>query len=120
MLLGSSRSPGPSGRRGVATLTAIRWVSGAVAAATRSERSRTRGTMPTASSMTSSATPTRSVHPFFDSGMTRLLREKIFARCTPAQNAVDDRDQEQRGERRDRQPADHGAAERRVLLTALA
>src|SRR5437867_12139981 len=126
MLLGSRRSFGPSARRGVATLTGTRPASGAVAAATRSDSSRRRGTMPMTSSVTSSATPMRTREPVFDSGMARLLsgramvgrgvREKVLARRSPAQNAVDDRHEEQGGKGRHRQPADHGAPQRRVLL----
>src|SRR5258708_35221207 len=108
MLLGSRRSFGPSARRGVATLTGTRPASGAVAAATRSDSSRRRATMPMTSSVTSSVTPMRRLQPVFDSGMARLLfGEKVLARRSPAQDAVDDRDEEQRGKGRHRQPADH-------------
>src|SRR5437762_12218945 len=120
MLLGSSRSLGPSGWRGATTLTEITPASGAVAAATRSDCSRSRGTMPMTSSVTSATTPMRTAHPLFDSGMTRLLCEKVLPRRSATQNAVDDRDEEQRGKRGHRQAADHRAAERRVLLAALA
>src|SRR5207253_5777162 len=76
--------------------------------------------MPMTSSVTSSITPMRTPQPVFDSGMARLLfGEKVLARRSPAQNAVNDGDEEQRGEGRHRQPADHGPPQRRVLLATL-
>src|SRR5919109_4302131 len=119
MLLGSVRSLGPSARRGVATLTDTTPASGAVAAATRSARSRMRGTTPMTTSVTPSATPISRPHPFFDSGIGRILREKVLARRTPAQDAVDDGNQEERGECRHREATDDRAPQRRILLAAL-
>src|SRR5438874_13715601 len=130
MLLGSTSSLGPSARRGVTTLTGTTPASGAVAAATRSVLSRRRGTMPMTSSVTSSATAMRTVQPVLDSGMRRLLcgrsvvtrgvAEKVLARRTPAQNAVDDRNEKERGKGRHGETADDRAAQRRILLTAFA
>jgi len=62
MLLGSTRSVGPSARPGATTLTDTTPASGAVEAATSSAFWRRRGTTPMTSSMTSSTTPMRRLH----------------------------------------------------------
>src|ERR687888_2127681 len=120
MLLGSTSSVGPSARFGATTLTDTNPASGAVAAATRSALFCRRGSTPITISRTPSVRLIKRPHPVFDSGMAGFLREEVLPWRPPAQEAVDDRDEEQRGERRHRESADHGAAQRRVLLAALA
>src|SRR5438093_3090259 len=119
MLLGSTRSIGPSARFGGTTPTDSTPASGAVEAATSSALWRRRGTTPITTSPTSRARPMRRLHVVFDSGIDGLLQE-ILARRTPAEDAVDQRNEEQRGEGRHHETADHRAAQGRVLLAALA
>src|SRR5216683_553484 len=115
MLLGSTRSIGPSARRGATTLTGTSPASGAVEAATSSAVSCRRGTTPMTSATTSSATPMRKLQAVRDSGIDRFLPW-----CTAAEHAVDDRNEPEGGEGGDGEAADHRAAQRGVLLAALA
>src|SRR6266571_3077338 len=116
MLLGSTRSVGPSERRGRTRLTGTRPESGAVAAALSSVFCRRRGTTPIATSTMRTVRPTTAAHVFGFLGMYGLLdsarrgavfrfglAEKVLPRRTTAQQAVHDRHEEQGGERRHRQ-----------------
>src|SRR6266850_7694913 len=103
MLLGSTRSIGPSARLGGTTPTDTTPASGAVDAETSSALWRRRGTTPMTSRPASRTRPIRKLHAVLDSGIAGLpgcwlVVEKVFARRTPAEDAVDERDEEQRGE----------------------
>src|SRR5947207_9327952 len=78
-------------------------------------------------SMASTTTAIRRLQVVRDSGIDRLpcwrragVREKVLPRRPPAEHAVDDRDEEERGEGGHGEPADHRAPQRSVLLAALA
>src|SRR5947207_6440017 len=113
MLPGSVKSAAAGARDGVMTVTV-----GTVGAAARWSAAlwRRRGTAPTAMRpirTTSAITTTR------DDGRFMTVSLLDARRARPEQ-AVDDGNDEERGERRHREPADDRAAQRRVLLAALA
>src|SRR5437762_7809420 len=121
MLLGSTRSIGPSARVGGTTPTDTTPASGAVEAATSSAFWRRRGTTPMTSSMTPSARPMRRLHVVRDLGIVHSWVDIVAVpRRAPAEDAVDQRNEEERGEGRHQEAADDRAAQRRVLLAPLA
>src|SRR5260370_42109985 len=111
VLVGRTRSVGPSARRGSTRLTGTTSGSGAVDAATRSAFWRRRGATPIASSTTRTNRPMSAVQVFFD-----LAIQVILLRGTTAKQTVHEGHEAPRGERRHGQAADDGAAERSVPL----
>src|SRR6267142_3057022 len=119
----SSASPAASGRM-TYTFGAVVSTFCAAVASWRSLRSR--GTMPTTRSTTKTLRtprPTKTIVRVRAArggcSLVSMLVTNVRGGCA-AQQAVGQRDEDQRVERRHQQPADDGPAERRVLLAALA
>src|SRR5260370_13583712 len=104
MLLGRTRSVGPSARRGSTRLTGTTSGSGAVDAATRSAFWRRRGATPIASSTTRTNRPMSAVQVFFD-----LAIQVILLRGPTAQQEFNEGDTDQRDERGPGQAATIGS-----------